>query len=115
MITIIAGSRGISDYKQIEAAVKASGFEITSVLSGGARGADILGEMWAARHDIPCITIKARWETYGAGAGVVRNRRMAERGEALIAVWDGKSPGTRSMIDLALELGLKIYVHEVKL
>lgn len=38
---------------------------------------------------------------------------MADNAEALIAIWDGKSKGTRHMIEVAKEKGLKVYVHRV--
>ncbi len=37
----------------------------------------------------------ADWNKYGKKAGPVRNRKMADYAEALIAVWDGKSRETR--------------------
>jgi hypothetical protein len=52
MKTIIAGSRDITDYNVVKAAVKAAGFTITEVVSGAARGVDSLGEEYARRHSI---------------------------------------------------------------
>lgn len=53
MTTIIAGSRTCPSYSIIEHAIRASGFNITHVISGGAYGADRFGEQWAARNGIP--------------------------------------------------------------
>lgn len=114
MKTIIAGSRDIDSYKEIEAAIEASGFEITTVISGTARGVDRIGEVWAFKHNVPVIKVPANWDFYGKSAGYVRNEKMAQMGEALIAVWDGESKGTKSMIDLARNYGLKTHVHIVK-
>ena len=115
MRTIIAGSRNAGDLtaEDIDAAVIASGFAITEVVSGGARGVDRLGEQWANAAGLPItffLVPRDEWQKYGAGAGPRRNRRMAEYADALIAVWDGKSPGTRSMIDAATKLGRKVFV-----
>ena len=52
MKTIIAGSRSIDDITIVAAAVEASGFDITEVISGGARGVDHLGEMWDGRNNV---------------------------------------------------------------
>ena len=97
---IIAGSR---DYKGgidgVAAAVKASGFDIEVVLSGCARGVDRCGEQWAARHGIAIETYPANWDKHGRGAGPIRNGKMAEKADALIALWNGESPGTRDMIE----------------
>lgn len=112
MKTIIAGSRTITDYRLVEDAVKESGFEITTVISGAARGVDWLGEKWALERDIPVEFFPADWNKYGKKAGYLRNEQMARVGEALVAITTG-SPGTAHMIKLATENGLKVYVKNV--
>jgi hypothetical protein len=113
MKTIIAGSREITDYNIVKAAVKASGFPVSEVVSGAARGVDSLGEEYARRHSIPIKRFPADWNRYGRSAGPKRNKQMAEYGDALIAVWDGQSRGTKTMIDFATERGLAVYIHRV--
>lgn len=117
MRTIIAGSREISNndlFGSIIDAVDESGFEITTVISGGARGADKAGEVWAEVNSIPVEIYNAEWSKYGKRAGYIRNTKMAEMAEALIAIWDGVSKGTKNMIDIAKDKNLKIYVKLVK-
>ena len=114
MKTIIAGSRGITDFQVILDAVQASKFEITEVVSGDARGVDKEGEAWASLNEVPIKRFPANWQPNGVfdrGAGHKRNTKMAEYADALIAVWDGNSPGTRNMINEAAKAGLKLYVH----
>lgn len=113
MKTIIAGSRSISLLSDIRRAVDSSGFKITEVVSGGARGADALGEMYANAKGIPVKLFPADWNKYGKSAGPVRNAQMAAYAEALIAVWDGESRGTKNMIEQAKLKGLAVYVHIV--
>jgi hypothetical protein len=126
MRVIIAGSRDITDYETVKRAVSESDFEVTEVVSGCARGVDKLGEKWAKEHGIPIKQFRAEWDNfdleivvvktnkfgdqYNAAAGHCRNARMAKYAEALIAIWDGKSAGTKNMIDLARERGLKIFI-----
>ena len=110
MKTIIAGSRGIDDFAIVSKAIVDSGFEITEVVSGTARGVDLEGEGWASLNEVPIKRFPADW-SLGRGAGHKRNAEMAEYADALIAIWDGKSPGTRNMINEAAKKGLKIYVH----
>lgn len=69
-----------------------------------------MGEGWAKRKGIPVKRFPADWNQYGRRAGPLRNREMARYADALIAIWDGKSRGTRSMIDEALREGLEVYV-----
>lgn len=111
MKVIIAGSRDLGGYDIVDKAVSASGFDITEVVSGGARGVDKAGEKWAAKHDLPTKQFIPDWENSGASAGFQRNTRMAFYADALIAVWDGKSRGTLHMIREAVEVSIPVYVY----
>jgi hypothetical protein len=114
MITIIAGCRDIWDYRLVDEAVYESGFDITEVVSGYASGIDTVGEAWSLVNGLGYATpFKANWSKFGRYAGYKRNKEMGDYAEALVAIWDGKSPGTRSMIQYAEERGLKIYVKIV--
>ena len=111
MITIIAGSRDIDSKREVRAAIAACGWRVTKVISGGANGVDKRGEQYARDKDLPMRRFLADWRRYGRGAGAVRNAEMAEHAEALIAIWDGISPGTKNMIAIARKKGLRVYVH----
>lgn len=111
MRTIIAGSRGCTDMRELLAALQSCGWAPTVVISGTARGADKLGEMWAADAGVPCERFPADWDRFGRSAGYRRNEQMADHAEALIALWDGASRGTKYMIDIATRKGLRVYVH----
>ena len=114
MRVIIAGSRTITDYTTLELAIINSGFTITEVVSGTARGVDQLGEFWAKCNNIPVKQFPADWKgKYGKSAGMMRNNQMAEYADALIALWDGKSRGTEQMIRKARSLRRHVYVMEV--
>lgn len=113
MKTIISGSRGITDIAIVREAVKKSGFEISQVLSGTARGVDRLGERWAEENGVPVRKCPADWSKHGKRAGILRNVFMAEEADALIAIWDGKSRGTGHMITVAEVCELKVYVEHV--
>lgn len=114
MRTIIAGSRTITSGDHVDAAIKACGFQITRVLSGCANGVDRLGENWAAANYISLDLFPADWERLGRRAGPVRNQKMAENADALIAVMvRAGSSGTKDMIRRAKRAGLRVYVHLV--
>jgi len=108
--TIIAGSRDFKDYSLLEAEVAKLPFKITTVLSGGARGADSLGEWWALQNKVSLERYPAKWDVYGRGAGYIRNKEMAEKCEALVAFWDGESRGTKHMINEALKLEREVVI-----
>lgn len=114
MKTIIAGSRAIDSNIPVCEAIEESGFQITEVVSGCARGVDLYGELWAKNHGIPIKKFPAEWDRYGNGAGPIRNSQMAAYADALVAVWDGKSTGTANMIVKARKCGLRVFVKKVK-
>lgn len=113
MKTIIAGSRSITDISHIWRTCANLPWIITEVVSGGARGVDMLGEHFAFDNMLPVKRFPANWTKFGRGAGHVRNAEMAMYAEALLAIWDGYSKGTANMIDLARAKGLKIHVEIV--
>lgn len=114
---IIAGTRTFGEeltdegaVRFVEAALAEAGFAPDEVVSGHADGADSVGEAYAAKHGIPVadevhddLDFHADWDQHGKAAGPIRNEQMAEYGDALLALWDGESPGTRSMIENARE------------
>jgi hypothetical protein len=76
------------------------------IISGGARGADRLGERYAKERGITLKIMPADWQTYGKSAGYRRNAQMAEYATHAIIFWDKQSLGTKNMIDLAEEYKL---------
>jgi glycerophosphoryl diester phosphodiesterase len=109
MKVIIAGSRTITDYELVRRAVLASGMDITEVVSGGAKGVDRLGEQWARRNQRRYVVFPADWARQGTAAGYKRNEQMALYAGGLVAVWDGVSPGTKHMIEIAKRNGLQVF------
>jgi len=112
---IIAGGRKFSDYELLEYRVigllDAYMDDLKlEIVSGGARGADKLGERFANEHNIPVKLFQADWGTYGHGAGPVRNQEMADYADVLVAFWDGESTGTNDMIMRAMHSGLDLHV-----
>lgn len=113
MKTIIAGSRKLGSYEDVLTAVRNSNIRVTEVVSGGASGIDSLGEWYATDKELSLKVFPAKWATYKNGAGHQRNLEMGLYAEALIAVWDGVSPGTKDMINIARRFGLLVYVEYV--
>jgi hypothetical protein len=111
MKTIIAGSRTITDISILYRMVLP--WDITEVVSGAARGVDMMGEEFAFDMGIPVKRFPANWTKFGRGAGFIRNAEMALYAEALVTIWDGYSKGTANMIDLGRAKGLKIHVEMV--
>ena len=114
---IIAGSRDFNNYDLLESTISnylKENIANVEIVSGTARGADQLGEQFANNHRYRIKSFPANWNLYGKSAGPIRNREMAEYASGgqgvLFAFWDGKSRGTKSMINLAKKYGLEVHV-----
>lgn len=117
---IIAGTRTFNDHnlmrKEVIKFINEHNINESSleIISGGARGADRLGELYAKHKNYDLIIMSADWDTYGKAAGYRRNAKMAKYADGCIVFWDGVSRGTKHMIDLANkeELDLKIVKYK---
>jgi len=125
MKVIIAGSRKGITLSDVRYAMLAAPFDITEVVSGCAKGVDTFGEIVAREYDIPIKRFPAKWDDleakpckikinqfgeYNCLAGFNRNKEMADYGDALIAVWNGSSSGTRDMIKLMQDGRKRVYI-----
>ena len=106
MKIIVAGTRYFEDYNKVKETLDnlLEKNILTSIISGGAKGADFLGEKWAKEHNIPLEIFSAEWEKYGKKAGMLRNKEMGDEGDMLVAFWDGNSKGTYHMIEYMKKL-----------
>lgn len=130
MKTIIAGGRNITK-EQFDTAIKKFPYlhYITEVVSGQAYGVDTFGEEWGKYNRLPIKLFPAEWRNfdlpycviktnkygyqYNAAAGAYRNKQMAEYADQLILIYDGKSDGSKDMLEKAKKHNLKIWVCEV--
>jgi ABC-type enterochelin transport system substrate-binding protein len=112
MRIIIAGGRNFNDYDKLKNSCDniLINQEDIVIVSGNANGADKLGERYGKENNSPIETYPAEWDKYGKSAGYKRNQTMADNADGLIAFWDGKSKGTKHMIDIATKGGLKVRV-----
>lgn len=116
MKLIIAGSRSLDDsrvHSIIDKCVREAQYasRITEVVSGTAVGIDQAGERWAKINHYPIRRFPADWKAHGRPAGHIRNHLMAEYADALLAIWDQNSPGTRNMIQEMKRLNKPYYVY----
>lgn len=122
---IIAGSRDFDDFPKLmnscidilhEISDQNDDLDKIRIVSGTARGADLLGEQYAKVAGYEVSRFPTDWDGLGKRAGYVRNAEMAKYAMAdgnygvLIAFWDGKSKGTKHMIDLAEKNGLEVHI-----
>ena len=113
MIVSITGSRSITDYKLVCAAVNESRFQITKIVSGGAAGVDTLAEVYAKNNGIEFEEYSAKWKIYGRRAGPIRNAEMAAVAEAAIIIWNGISKGSADYIKKIETMNKPLYLKKV--
>lgn len=103
---VIAGCRDYNDYEEAKCFIDSCLADMRKenniiIVSGGARGADALGERYAEENGFSVEKYPADWKAYGKSAGPRRNEQMASVSDYVICFWDGKSKGTKSIIEYA--------------
>lgn len=84
---------------------------VTEIVSGGAKGIDSTVEAYADEKNIPKLIIKPEYAKYGKSAPLIRNEIIVDVSEMVIALWDGKSRGTKYVIDYAHKTGKHVEVY----
>ena len=110
----IVGGRDFADYDYMKRCLEGYRKENTviQVVSGGARGADSLGERWAKENGIPTKIFPAQWDKYGKSAGFRRNKDIVANCDAVAAFWDGQSRGTENTISIAQSNSKKVTIFK---
>ncbi|MDR2718837.1 MAG: DUF2493 domain-containing protein [Treponema sp.] len=80
------------------------------VISGGAKGIDTTAWAWAVDNHIDITVIRPEYNKYGRGAPLKRNEVIVQQSDKVLAFWDGKSHGTKYVIDYANKIGKEIEV-----
>ena len=109
MRLIIAGSRNFHDYDLLKSKLDyflANVLIPIEIVSGTANGADKLGEKYAAEKGLAVKQFPADWDKHGKKAGYLRNKQLAEYATHCVCFWDGKSNGTKIMIELCKKLNI---------
>lgn len=112
MKVAVVGSRNFQDYDLLKQILDEHG--ITEIVSGGAKGADSLGEKYANEHNLPIVIFKPDWKRLGRGAGLARNKTIVENAEFVVAFWDGISKGTQNSINIAKNLNKPLRIVMVE-
>jgi hypothetical protein len=115
---IVAGGRDFNDYILMQEGFDAimTGYtnDQITLVSGMAQGADQLAFKLAEDYGLDVIEMPADWNTHGKAAGPIRNDQMAKIGTHLLVAWDGKSRGTKNMIEKALARRLTVKIINYK-
>ena len=116
---IVADGRDFADYAYLKEKldeVFGSLWDINShpieIISGMAKGADTLGIRYAEEHKLTMVLSPANWKKYHRMAGILRNMNMLVTATHLVAFWDGKSHGTKHMIEIAKAKGIPVWIFD---
>ena len=110
MKVAIIGSRNI-EIREIERYIPEN---ITEIVSGGARGIDLCAADYARKKGILLTEFLPEYNIYGRGAPIVRNKKIVDHSDVVIAFWNGSSKGTRSVIDYCKKVGKECKVVYVE-
>ena len=90
--------------------------EVTEIVSGGARGIDTSAREYALKNNIKLKEFLPEYEKYGRAAPLKRNMQIIDYADMVLAFWDGKSRGTKFVIDNCKRIGkrVKIFIKVVK-
>lgn len=109
----IVGSRDFVNYSLMKKTLDPHLDKIGMIVSGGAKGADILAQRYAQENAIPIHIIYPDWKKYGKRAGFRRNVQIANLAERMIAFWDGESRGTKHSIDKMKQLEKPVVIIDI--
>lgn len=107
---LVCGSRGWDSYQQVRGALARFAGSPVSVLHGAANGADTFAGTACIALGLNCYAYPPEYEKFGRDAPHVRNDEMLKQADLVLAFWDGKSRGTRSVIEKARKLGIPVEV-----
>lgn len=107
MKVAVIGSRGVTvtDLGQFLPA------DTTEIISGGAKGIDTCAREYAITHNIKLTEYLPEFKRYGRAAPLKRNVTIAENADIVIAIWDGKSHGTKFVINYCREMNIPVKVY----
>ena len=107
MKVAVIGSRGLT----IDNLEKYLPKETTEIISGGAKGIDTCAREYAVSHGIKLTEFLPEYEKYGKNAPLKRNITIIEAADVVLAFWDGKSRGTKFVIEKCREVGKTVRVE----
>lgn len=108
----IVGSRGYSKLDEVRQFVREQE-RTTCIVSGGASGVDAAAVDEARRLGMEYEVHFPDWAVHGRKAGAVRNKRIVDSADEVVAFWDGTSRGTAITMEMARRSGKTLRLFQV--
>ena len=86
---------------------------VTEIVSGGAQGIDTCAKNYALEHGLKLTEFLPEYSRYGRGAPLQRNITIIEYADLVLAFWDGKSSGTKFVIDNCKKRNIPVEIHRI--
>ena len=83
----------------------------TEIVAGGARGVDASAREYAFRHGLKLTEFLPEYSRYGRGAPLRRNIAIIESADLVLAFWDGRSKGTKHVIDNCKKRNIPVQIY----
>lgn len=111
MKAIICGGRDFSNYDYLCISMDQcrKWWNLTTIITGGARGADTLGHRWAVSRKLDTEVYPADWDRFGKGAGFIRNELMLSMGPSVVIAYKGGN-GTEHMINISRQANVPVFI-----
>ncbi len=113
MKVAIVGYRNFNDYKILKERIDELMINITTIISGGCVGTDKLAERYAKEKNIPTVIHYPDWSKFGLKAGILRNTKIVEDAEYVIAFLSKESKGTYDTINKAKTKGIPMTIYNI--
>lgn len=107
----VVGSRDFNNYDMLKLFLDSyrNNYNELIIISGGAKGADKLAEKYAKENNIEIKVFLADWNgPHKKAAGFIRNTKIVEEADEILAFWNGESRGTLDTINKAKKFGKKL-------
>lgn len=110
----VIGSRSFTNYHILKITLErlVDSFEVTTIVSGGATGADSLAEKFAEEYGLKMDVYPADWNKHGKAAGYIRNVDIWNNSDLGVAFWDGSSKGTAHSFQISKKQNKQLFVFD---
>lgn len=108
MRVLVCGGREYDDWDKVDLALDPFKSGDTTIIQGGAKGADFLAKAWAKYYNVPSEEYPADWKKYGKAAGGIRNQRMIDEGKPNLVVAFPGGVGTADMVRRAKAANIEV-------